>query len=94
MSRLKIVEKVGAVGDIEERQGADRHVQIDRIDIVAEDALPLAPRQQIAQRIDGRNIEALDRLRTGNVSPVQNVLVHDQAHKFRMGVLVVEGDAQ
>src|SRR6185295_10356207 len=57
------------IGDIEERQGADRHMQIDRIDILAEDACPLAPRQQIAQSVDGRNIEALDGLRTGNVSP-------------------------
>ena len=92
MSRLKMVEKVARFATLKNAQGADRHMQVDRIDIVPEQALPLAARQQIAQGVDGRHIEPLDRLGTREVGAVQNVLVHDEAHEFGMCVLVVEGE--
>ena len=41
------------VGDVEERQGADGHVQIDRINVIPEDACSLPARGGVraAQRV-------------------------------------------
>src|SRR5262245_5349072 len=74
------------VGHIENAQGADRHVQVYRVNIASECALALTARQQIAQRAYRRRIEPLDCFRTGQVDAVEDVLVHYETNEFRVGI--------
>src|SRR6266568_2706783 len=80
------------VRDVENAEGADRHMQVDGVDVAAERALLLTSRQQVAQGADDRIVQSLDDLRTRDIGAIQDVLVHDQAHEFRMRILVVESE--
>ena len=50
------------VRDVENAERADRHMQIDGIQVVPERALLLTSRQQIFQGVDYRIVEALNDL--------------------------------
>jgi len=79
-----------AVGDVVKAERADRHVELDRIDVVAEHAFLLAAVEDPPGRVDRRDIQLADDLRLLEKRPVVQVLVHDDPHGVGVGVVMVE----
>src|SRR6185437_5768176 len=81
----------GAIGDVEDAERADRHVQLDRVDAALEDSGLLTARHDAPDRVDHRDVELADRLRALHVHAVHDVLVHHETHELGVGVIVIEG---
>src|SRR5690606_17762890 len=75
---------------VEKAQGADRHMDVNRVQPFAEDALGAPTGVNVAHGIDGRTIQVLDGPRFGQVPAIVNVFVHDQTNKVRIAGLVVK----
>src|SRR5712671_1471582 len=82
-----------AVGDVEEAQRADRHVQVDLVDPVAERARGPAAPIDVTQGRNGRKVQLFDAPRPCEMDAVVDILDHHQANEALIGVLIVERES-
>ncbi len=81
-----------AVGNAEEAECADHHVQIDRLDVGAEHTFPSATLQDAIQPLDHAGVQAAQAFGLSQVLAVVDVLDAYQPDEIRMGFLIVEGE--
>ena len=89
---LEDLREGGAVGDVEEAKRADRHMQVDLVYPIAEDPITSAAVQDLAERFDHGNVQALYSLRAREVCALVDILHHHEPDEFLIGILVVKGE--
>src|SRR5690606_36265591 len=82
----------GPVGHAEEAEGADLPMQIDGGQAFAENAVLEPATVDPLQLADGGDVQILDRLRTGEILAMMDVLDHHETDERLVGMMMVEGE--
>src|SRR5579875_318755 len=80
------------VGDAEDAEGADHHVEVDRVDLGGERASGATALQDRRDQLDRRGVEAGEALGAAQVLGPMDVLDAHEADEVRVRLVVVEGE--